>query len=60
LVPQGDTAALASAIRRVAVDAHLRDHLGRAARETAKSFSVDRLVGSTASLYRDMAAARRR
>jgi len=60
LVPPGDVTALASALRRVAVDAQLRAHLGRAAQETARSFTVERLVGATASLYRDAGSTRRR
>jgi glycosyltransferase involved in cell wall biosynthesis len=60
LVPPADPAALAGAIRRIAVDAALRRRLGEASRRRADDFSVQRLADSTAALYRDLVERPRR
>ena len=60
LVPSGDPAALAAALRRLASDAGLRGRLGAAARqEAARRFGSDRLVEDVARLYDDLLSRRR-
>jgi len=60
LVAPGDAAALGAAIKRLATDADLRQRLGRAAREhVAETFGMDRFVREFASLYEELAAAKR-
>jgi glycosyltransferase involved in cell wall biosynthesis len=56
LVPAEDPAALAEAIRRVALDARLRARLGAAARKRAsEDFSVGRMAESTRRVYEELA-----
>ena len=50
LVPARDTAALADAIERLLADAALRERLAGTARESAKRFSVERMVDGTRAL----------
>jgi glycosyltransferase involved in cell wall biosynthesis len=49
LVPHGDVAALATALRRMIEDAPLRERLGRGAREFAIGYSWDRAAERTES-----------
>ena len=49
-----DTGALAEAIRDLAGDAELRAKLGSAARETAESFSVDRMAERYLAMAREL------
>jgi glycosyltransferase involved in cell wall biosynthesis len=49
-----DTGALAGAIRDIAGDARLRAKLGSAARETAESFSVDRMAERYLAIAREL------
>jgi glycosyltransferase involved in cell wall biosynthesis len=52
LVPPGDSAALGSALERVAADSSLRERLGRDARASVlPRFGVDRYVASVTTLY---------
>lgn len=60
LVPPGDAAALAAALRRVLGDAALRARLGDAGRVRAESFSTVAMARGTASVYERALAARRR
>ncbi|MFN8598855.1 MAG: glycosyltransferase family 4 protein [Candidatus Binatia bacterium] len=59
LVPPGDAAALAAALRRVLGDAALRARLGDAGRVRAESFSTVAMARGTASVYERALAARR-
>lgn len=52
LVPAGDAAALAGAMRRLTDDAPLRDRLAAAAKERAALFSADRALPRFEALYR--------
>jgi glycosyltransferase involved in cell wall biosynthesis len=53
VVPPGDAAALASAIRRVADDAALRRRLACSARERIlRDFTIERMVEGTLAMYR--------
>jgi len=55
LVPAGDAAALAMAIRRLASDAHLSEHLGAAARRVAQSRFDIRVRGpAIVAAYREL------
>jgi glycosyltransferase involved in cell wall biosynthesis len=55
LTERDDAHALASAIRRLAVDEALRARMGRAGREHAlSSFSLDRLIADMDQLYREL------
>ncbi len=55
LVPPGDRAALAAALRRLADDPSLGERLGEAAaRDVRKRFSRDRMVRQLEVLYEDM------
>jgi glycosyltransferase involved in cell wall biosynthesis len=55
LVPAEDPAALAEAIRRVALDDGLRARLGAAARKrAAEDFSALRMAESTRSVYEEL------
>ena len=57
IVPNGDAAALAEALLRIAADAELRARLGRAAREFVENECDHRLVARECStLYADMVA----
>ena len=51
LVPPGDRAALAHAIRSLAADANLRAAMGRAGRDRARLFSRDEMVSRYARVY---------
>jgi len=51
LVPPGDSAAMAAALRRLALDPDLRERLGAAARRSAsRLFSWDRAVARMLAL----------
>jgi glycosyltransferase involved in cell wall biosynthesis len=52
LVPPGDPAALAEAVRRLAQDPHLRAQLAAGAADLARSFSWGRIAGMHVELYR--------
>jgi glycosyltransferase involved in cell wall biosynthesis len=55
LVPRGDTAAIADALRRLEQDPELRGHMGAVARETViERYSVPRLVDDVDKLYRHL------
>jgi glycosyltransferase involved in cell wall biosynthesis len=55
LVPPGDSDALASAMRRLALDADVRHSMGDLARgHVLERYSVDRLVGDIDELYDDL------
>jgi glycosyltransferase involved in cell wall biosynthesis len=54
LVPAGDPPALGAALERLALDGDLRERLAEAARHGVDAFSVARLAGSTAALYREL------
>ncbi len=57
LVPPGDTAALAEALRRLAADAALRERLGAAGRSRVESdFSVAHMVDRTLAVYERVVA----
>ena len=59
LVPVGDFGSLVGALDRLVVDAALRQRLGAAARERAKTvFGMDRFVSEFAALYEELAAAK--
>lgn len=60
LVPPGDAASLAAALRRVLDDAALRARLGEAGRVRAEAFSTVAMARGTASVYERALAARRR
>ncbi len=56
LVPLGDEAALAAAVRRLASEPELRTRLGAAARaHVAATFGMDRMVAEYAALYDELA-----
>ena len=52
LVPPGDPAALAAAVKRFASDKNLGLEFGRRGRLRAREFGVDRMVEATVSAYR--------
>jgi len=55
LVPPGDSAALASAIRRLLSDRPLMQRMGQAGRERVESeFSIDCMVEGNLQVYRDL------
>jgi glycosyltransferase involved in cell wall biosynthesis len=55
LVPVGDAEALAEAIARLLADPALRERMGRRGREIALAdFSVERVIGQTLDLYREL------
>jgi glycosyltransferase involved in cell wall biosynthesis len=57
LVPRGDTAAMARAMRELAADPARRTQLGAAAREhVAARYSADRLLGDVEALYEELLA----
>ena len=56
LVPLGDEAALAAAVRRLAAEPELRARLGAAAQaHVAATFGMDRMVAEYAALYEELA-----
>jgi glycosyltransferase involved in cell wall biosynthesis len=55
LVPRGDTRALAEALARLAQDPGLRHDFGGAARERARFFGLDRMIGEYADLFERVA-----
>jgi glycosyltransferase involved in cell wall biosynthesis len=55
LAPPGNTQALADALARLAQDPDLRRALGRAAREQAASFGVERMIGAYAQFFERLA-----
>jgi glycosyltransferase involved in cell wall biosynthesis len=55
LVPPGDSAALAAALKQLLVDPDLRRSMGAAGRDRARErFSVQRMVERTQSLYEEL------
>jgi glycosyltransferase involved in cell wall biosynthesis len=55
LVPPGDAAALAEALAQLASDAELARRMGEAGRERLRQhFSIDKMVGDTEMLYREL------
>jgi glycosyltransferase involved in cell wall biosynthesis len=58
LVPQGDTEALADAMRRLIVDDELRERLGKAARLRAAEFTSEVSLPRIERLYEEAMAAR--
>lgn len=54
LVPPGDAAALAAAVRKFAGDENLCLEFGRRGRERAREFGVERMVEATESAYREV------
>jgi glycosyltransferase involved in cell wall biosynthesis len=56
LVPPGDPAALAAALRRLLGSRELRERLGGRARSRARDFSRERMVAAYAMLYRNGSA----
>jgi len=58
LAPPGDTPALADALALLARDQGLRREFGRAARERAQSFGLDRMIGAYAQLFERLAGGR--
>jgi glycosyltransferase involved in cell wall biosynthesis len=59
LVPPGDTAALADAVRRLMADAQLREELGRAARKRiTETFSWRETAVRTLALYQEVISGR--
>jgi glycosyltransferase involved in cell wall biosynthesis len=55
VVPHGDEAALAGALRDVLGDAAVRERMGEAGRARyEKRFRLDRMIDDTAALYRDL------
>ena len=61
VVPAGDSAALALAVRRLADDPALASRMGAAARRRAQElFSEDRMVSETMKLYESLAGRQRR
>jgi glycosyltransferase involved in cell wall biosynthesis len=59
VVPVGDVAALAEAIRTLHDDAALRARLGAAARERiGRDFRIEDTIAKTLALYRSLAAER--
>ena len=55
LVPPGDTRALAEALALLARDSARRQQFGRAARERARSFGLDRMIAAYAQLFHHLA-----
>jgi glycosyltransferase involved in cell wall biosynthesis len=60
LVPQGDPAALATAMVKLIDDPELREKLGRTARERARGFSASSTVPRFEETYRTMISAEKR
>lgn len=56
LVPPGDPARLAEAVRALAADPERRARLGRAARERARRLNEDEVSGRLDTIYRELAA----
>ncbi|HZQ38043.1 MAG TPA: glycosyltransferase, partial [Dehalococcoidia bacterium] len=56
LVPPGDVAALAAAMRRLLADASLRERMGAAAAWRAAGFRADRVVARIEQTYRRLLA----
>lgn len=54
LIPPGDAAALAEAVRRLASDGALRDALGAGASELAGRFTWDRIAAQTLDFYTEI------
>lgn len=54
LVPQGDTHALAEALRHLIEDKERRDIMGRRGREKARRYDWSRLAASVAAIYEDV------
>jgi rhamnosyl/mannosyltransferase len=60
VVPPGDVAALASAVRTLLADPQLRCRMGAAGRHRVEAeFSVERMIGQTTGLYRSILEGRR-
>jgi glycosyltransferase involved in cell wall biosynthesis len=57
LVPQGDVAALGAAMERLIADPALRERMGRAAGERARSFRAENVLPRFEQAYRDTIAA---
>jgi glycosyltransferase involved in cell wall biosynthesis len=60
LVPAGDVAALAAAMRRLIEDSEFRERLGAAARERAKLFTVKHSIPRLEQLYEELVEAHTR
>ena len=60
LVPPGDVDGLAAALRLLVADGELRERLGRAARERARSFAPDHVADQLVDVYRTVLEGRRR
>ena len=54
LVPVGDTAALAEAVRRLAYDAEMRERLAVQGPERADAFSLERHCRNVIALFRPL------
>lgn len=60
IVPMGDPSALATAIKRLLDDKHLREQMGAAGRNRVKTvFSITRMADQTIALYRSLLAAKK-
>jgi glycosyltransferase involved in cell wall biosynthesis len=59
LVPVGDVAGYAAALRKLAGDAPLRERLGRAAREESARYDWDGALADVVSAYRELVRGRR-